>query len=190
MFTKRINNDFDIMLSVYENNIWIDLSKVEILRIVLTNCLMQKVLKEEIDYSIVGGILKIHVTSALAPNSDVYSAIVSYRTPDDSADGYRDCEFDTRLFAIVPNTKLEDAGDYSVDVNITAAMTGDSAYEIWLSEGNVGTVDNFMTWLQKPASDAAQTLNEVIEVVNQATQEAKDATELANQAALNWEKNW
>ena len=190
MFTKRINNDFDIMLSVYENNIWIDLSHVEILRIVLTSYLTQKVLEEGIDYSIVGGVLKIHVTSMIAPRTGVYSVIVSYRTPDNSADGYRNYEFDSRLFTIVPNTSLEDAGDYTVDVNITAAMTGDSAYEIWLSEGNVGTVDDFMNWLQKPASDAAQAANEVIEVVNQAAQEAKDATALANQAALNWEKNW
>ena len=47
-----------------------------------------------------------------------------------------------------------------------------------------------MTWLQQPALNASQLDNEVIEVVNQATQEAKDATALANQAALNWEKNW
>ena len=190
MFTKRINNDFDIMLSVYENNIWIDLSKVEILRIVLTSCLTQKVLKEEIDYSIASGILKIHVTSMIAPRTGVYSAIVSYRTPDDSADGYRDCEFDSRLFSLVSNTTLEDAGDYSVDVNITAAMTGNSAYEIWLSEGNIGTVDDYMTWLQKPATDAAEMANTATELANQATQDAIDAAEIANQAALNWEKNW
>lgn len=190
MFTKRINNDFDVMLSVYENSVWIDLSKVEIIRVRLTNTLSDKDLAKDVDYTVDNGILKIHVTSVVAPRTGVYSAIVSYRTPDNSADGYRNCEFDTRLFATVPNTKLEDAGDYSVDVNIVAAMTGDSAYEIWLSEGNVGTVDNFMTWLQQPALNASQLANEVIEVVNQATQEAKDATALANQAALNWEKNW
>lgn len=197
MFTKRINNDFYIMASVYENNVWKDMSQVEITnaRIVCGSKTYPLVLND--DYVIENGILKVHVTNVIATTIGIYSLIVTYRTQDYSSDGYFDCEFDSKIFKIVGLTEQEDADDFTTDVHIVAAINGKSAYDIWLSNGNVGTEEDYLAWVQQPSLQAAQTANDATALANSATQSANEATQkalqaaqIANQAMINWDKNW
>ena len=183
MFAKRINNDFDIYASVYENTVFVDLSKVEIVGVRLQKGFYSAELKNGIDYFIENGTIRVHVTNVIAPKAGVYSVIVTYRTPDVSADGYLDREFDKQLFEIVGFTANENDGDLVVDVNVVAASKGDSAYQVWLSSGNTGTEEDYINWIQKPSLDAAISAND-------AAQAANDAAALATSAALNWDKNW
>lgn len=43
-------------------------------------------------------------------------------------------------------------------VGIVENLRGYSAYEIWLMDGNEGTIDDYFDWLRKPAANAAELL--------------------------------
>lgn len=66
-------------------------------------------------------------------------------------------------FTLVPTTEQITDGsdsdnlltDASVELTgeLTAAVKGDSAYEIWLNHGFTGTVEDFLAWLKGPKGD-------------------------------------
>lgn len=41
-------------------------------------------------------------------------------------------------------------------------VTGKSAYQIWLEQGNEGTESDFVAWIRRPAEDAAKSASEII----------------------------
>ena len=55
-------------------------------------------------------------------------------------------------------------------------LPGLSAYELWISQGNTGSIQDFMDYLQQPATDAGI-------IALQAAQDANDASDRANDSA-------
>lgn len=64
---------------------------------------------------------------------------------------------------LVPTTCME-GGDSGTDTEpveletsvLELGVSGDSAYEIWLSQGHEGTEEDFLAWLRQPAEDAGK----------------------------------
>lgn len=67
--------------------------------------------------------------------------------------------------------------------SIEMGISGKSAYESWLEQGNSGTEEDFIAWLRQPAVDAAESLSGVTEAAQTATQEAQSAARDAASSA-------
>ena len=82
---------------------------------------------------------------------------------------------------LVPTTCREvSCGLDSCEVDLCsileAGVKGDSAYEVWLSQGHEGTEDDFLAWLRQPSEEGA-------ELARDAAKEAARAASVASSAA-------
>lgn len=79
-----------------------------------------------------------------------------------------------------------DFEDYLVSLqsNVLVAMPGMSAYEVWLSEGNTGTLEDWYAFLRKPATDIAADVAEAEaerKAAETARQEAEEGRKIQNE---------
>lgn len=63
--------------------------------------------------------------------------------------------------------------------DIQIGVTGKSAYQVWLDNGNEGTEQDFLSWIRQPADQSAKLANQS---ASQATSAASLASEKASQA--------
>lgn len=122
----------------------------------------------------------VDIDSRNAGNISKYNLRLSYTIPDDSlADGFRDCAVDIDAFEIVAKTELaEKVDEFTSTSEVAVGFQGDSAFRVWqLQAGNEGkTYEDYIAFLQKPATDAAY-------LAAEATNDAIAAASLANEKA-------
>lgn len=70
----------------------------------------------------------------------------------------------------------------SLQSNVLIGKPGLSAYEVWLSEGNTGTLADWYAYLQKPATDVAAEVTKAETARATAEQERKNAENARNEA--------
>lgn len=89
---------------------------------------------------------------------------------------------------LVRSTCLEEGADSGLDTgtveletsSLELGVSGDSAYEIWLSQGHEGTEEDFLAWLRQPSVDGASL---ALAAANQAGKAASAADSAASSAA-------
>lgn len=95
---------------------------------------------------------------------------------------------------LVPTTCREACGGLEpceVDLCsiLEAGVKGDSAYEIWLSQGHEGTEDDFLAWLRQPADQGAELARTAAEEATRAATAASSAASRASATDAAIQKN-
>ena len=93
-------------------------------------------------------------------------------------------------FTLVSETCLEDDDDNTLnteavvefDSNIQFGIKGDSAYEVWLKQGNAGSKDDFLAWLRSPAETAADKANAAASHAEEVAEELRKAEKVRENA--------
>ena len=155
----RIGNDFRFVWVIERNSQAEDLTLAT--NLVLTIKSMYG--DSAIPFTIVdGNKVCVDVDSKNAGNVAKYNLRLTYTIPDDSLnDGFRDCSVDIDAFEIVAKTELaEKVDEFTSTSEIAIGFQGNSAFRVWqLQAGNEGkTYEDYIAFLQKPATDAAQAM--------------------------------
>ena len=179
----RIGNDFRFVWVIERNSQAEDLTLAT--NLVLTIKSMYG--DSAIPFTIVdGNKVCVDVDSKNAGNVAKYNLRLTYTIPDDSlSDGFRDCSVDIDAFEIVAKTELaEKVDEFTSTSEIAIGFQGNSAFRVWqLQAGNEGkTYEDYIAFLQKPATDAAVLANIATENANEATEQAIIATQNAIEA--------
>ena len=90
---------------------------------------------------------------------------------------------------LVPTTCME-VGDSGLETEtveletsvLELGVSGDSAYEIWLSQGHEGTEEDFLAWLRQPAEDAGKEAQEAATRADSAAKTANNTNSLVGAA--------
>ena len=140
----RINNDFTFAWAIERNGLPEDLSTA--INMVLQARNSAGTLQTITDYDVAGNIVSVEVTPEIANVLGRYVFILTYEIPDAGlSDLERLCEIDTDAFILVPRTaEADDAEDLLVTSDMAIGFKGDSAYQIWLDAGNVGTLEDYL----------------------------------------------
>ena len=155
----RRGNDFVFAWEIERNGLPEDLSSALEKHLYLFAMGKRVELVEGVDYNIAGNVVRIEVTPAIATILGTYKAEFHYILPDlGLIDEDRKCAVDVDAFVIVENTKQADnPSEFSITSDMAIAFKGDkgdSAYLVWLEEGNTGTEDDYFTWLREPSVTA------------------------------------
>ena len=155
----RIGNDFRFVWVIERNSQAEDLTLAT--NLVLTIKSMYG--DSAIPFAIVdGNKVCVDVDSRNAGNVAKYNLRLTYTIPDDSlSDGFRDCSVDIDAFEIVAKSELaEKVDEFTSTSEIAIGFQGNSAFRVWqLQAGNEGkTYEDYIAFLQKPATDAAQAM--------------------------------
>lgn len=155
----RIGNDFRFVWVIERNSQAEDLTLAT--NLVLTIKSMYG--DSAIPFTLVdGNKVCVDVDSKNAGNVAKYNLRLTYTIPDDSlSDGFRDCSVDIDAFEIVAKTELaEKVDEFTSTSEIAIGFQGNSAFRVWqLQAGNEGkTYEDYIAFLQKPATDAAQAM--------------------------------
>lgn len=118
-------------------------------------------LTQGIDYVIEGNLVKIDFTPRFCKNTGVYNIELNYTKPSESfLSGERRTAVDLNVIEIVGTSACADATDETSSVSEAAfGFQGLSAYEVWLKDNPDSTKEDYFNWLQKPATDIAETVN-------------------------------
>ncbi len=137
------------------------------------------------NFTISGNNVIVEFTAEMLNKLGVYTLVFTYILPDTSlSDNERKCAIDIDAFQIVPRTYMaDDISEFSVTSDMAIAFKGDSAYQVWLNEGNVGTLDDYFAWIQQPATEAAEAANAAAALANEKAALADAAAALANTKA-------
>lgn len=122
--------------------------------------------KTEVPFTVSGNILKIELTPSICPVTGVYNLQFNYTLPDLTlSDGDRKCAVDIDAFQIVSKTAQASEGtEFSMTSDMAIAFKGDkgdSAYQVWLDAGNIGTEEDYFAYLRQPAIDAGASISEL-----------------------------
>lgn len=176
----RIGNDFVFLWAIERGGVAEDFTGV--LDAKVTASIYTK--KKDIPFTISGNIVRIEFTPIICDTTGVYNLQLTYTLPDVTlSDLDRKCAVDVDAFQIVSRTsQADDTSEFSVTSDMAIAFHGKSAYEVWL-ETNVGTQEDYLAYLRKPATDAAVLANEAAGLANTKAGEANTAAQTANAAA-------
>lgn len=176
----RIGNDFVFLWAIERDGVAEDFTGV--LDAKVTASVYGK--KKDIPFTINGNIVGIEFTPFICDTTGIYNLELSYTLPDVTlSDLDRKCAVDVDAFQIVSRTsQADDTSEFSVTSDMAIAFQGKSAYEVWL-ETNVGTQEDYLAYLRKPATDAAVLANEAAGLANTKAGEANTAAQTANAAA-------
>lgn len=153
---KRIGNDFLFYWIIKENNIVINPDDVIDFKIIIRHRRTGSEIVAEFDVVNSSPIVKCENLL----NLGVYDLIATWKTVDYSFDdNYRNSSVDVQGFEIVTSSSLECETDLTVTSEIAIGFEGADAFEVWLKNGNEGkTYEDYIAFLQKPATDAAQAM--------------------------------
>lgn len=178
----RIGNDFTLNWEITRGGLAEDLSSALDAKLTMT------VYRNKIDipFTTNGNIVHIEFTPDICNIMGAYNLQLYYILPDTTlSDEDRKCTIDIDAFQIVPKSAMaDDSSEFSVTSDMAVGFQGKSAYEVWL-ETHEGTEEDYLAWLQQPATNAAATANSAAELANTKAGEANDAAEAANEARLN-----
>lgn len=173
----RINNSHKHIWAVVWNGQPEDFSDAKDITLIASVRDKRINLTQGIDYVIEGNLVKIDFTPRFCKNTGVYNIELNYTKPSESfLSGERRTAVDLNVIEIVGTSACADATDETSSVSEAAfGFQGLSAYEVWL-KGNPGkTKEDYFNWLQKPATDIAETVN----LQEQARVEAENERDLA-----------
>lgn len=153
---KRIGNDFLFYWIIKENNIVINPDDVLDFKIIIRHRRTGSDIVAEFD--VVNSSPSVKCENLL--NLGVYDLIATWKTIDYSFDdNYRNSSVDVQAFEIVSSSSSECETDLTVTSEIAIGFEGADAFEVWLKNGNEGkTYEDYIAFLQKPATDAAQAM--------------------------------
>ena len=153
---KRIGNDFLFYWIIKENNVIINPDAVIDFKTTLRN--RRSGYETVAQFDVVNSSPKIKCENLL--NLGMYDLIATWKIVDATfTDGYRDCTADIQAFEIVSSSSSECETDLTVTSEIAIGFEGDDAFEVWVKNGNEGkTYEDYIAFLQKPATDAAQAM--------------------------------
>lgn len=161
MIKRRINDDFKHIWAINWNGEPEDFSDAT--EIVLTASVFGKktILERGIDYVIEGNLIKVDFTPRFATITGVYNLELKYIKPSDGfIDGERRSAIDLDVVQIVArSSQVTDTGDITSTSEAMTGFQGLSAYEVWLKDNPGKTKEDYFNWLQKPATDIAETVN-------------------------------
>ena len=168
----RIGNDFVFNWAIERGGLPENLSSVLEKHLHLSVFGKRVELVEDVDYDITGNVIRIEVTPAIANIIGTYKAEFHYILPDNGLiDEDRKCAVDVDAFKIVAKTaQADDSTEFSVTSDMAIAFKGDkgdSAYQVWLDAGNIGTEEDYFAYLQKPATDAIGIIQAVEQTVSE-----------------------
>ncbi len=123
------------------------------------------------NYTVSGNKIIVEFTPEMLNKIGIYTLIFYYVLPDESlSDNDRKCAVDIDAFQIVPRTAMaDDVSEFAVTSDMAIAFKGDkgdSAYQVWLENGNVGTEDDYFAYLRQPATDAAASVSALEQTVS------------------------
>jgi len=177
---KRIGNDFLFYWIIKENGVIINPSEVLDFKIIIKHRRTGSEIVAEFDVVNSSPSIKCENLS----NLGIYDLIATWKTVDYSfADNFRNSSADVQGFEIVTSSSLECENDLTVTSEIAIGFEGADAFEVWLKNGNEGkNYEDYIAFLQKPATDAAALANIATENSNEATEQAIIATQNAIEA--------
>lgn len=113
-------------------------------------------LTRDVDYTITDNIIEIDCTPDICNILGVYNLELHYTKPnDDFIDGERRSAVDIDAFRIVGKSeKADSTQDVSIISDAAIGLQGKSAYQLWLDDGNTGTIEDYFTWIREPAVTA------------------------------------
>src|SRR5690554_6250174 len=102
----------------------------------------------EIEHEVLNGnVIHMDITTEMLNGLGDYILELHYIDAEE-----RSCAVDTDAFTIVARTLMaDDILEFSKTSDIAVAMKGRNAYEVWVDAGNVGSVDDYLDWIQEPA---------------------------------------
>jgi hypothetical protein len=166
----REGNDFDVVWAIKRAGLPEDLSTAINMRLTLV---VYGTTIEHSLFTVTDNVLSINIPREVATIKGDYRLVFEYTLPDaGQPDGDLKCKTDVVPFRIVPFTA--DADDvYTIDTSSDVLFgfkgdkgnDGDDAYQIWLDLGNVGTYEDFITYLRQPAVDAGASISELEAVI-------------------------
>lgn len=121
-------------------------------------------LTKDVNYTITDNVIEIDCTPDICNILGVYNLELHYNKPNDGfIDGERRSAVDADTFRIVGKSAQE-SGETELSITTDMAIgfkgdKGDSAYQVWLDAGNVGTEEDYLDWIRQPATDIAETVN-------------------------------
>lgn len=153
---KRIGNDFLFYWIIKENNVIINPDAVIDFKIIIKHRRTGSEIVAEFD--VVNSSPSIKCENLLYLG--IYDLIATWKTVDYSFDDdFRNSSADVQAFEIVSSSSSECETDLTVTSEIAIGFEGADAFEVWLKNGNEGkTYEDYIAFLQKPATDAAQAM--------------------------------
>ncbi len=160
----RIGNDIKLMWQILEGETPVNLTnatdiKVSIAQGGIPSCDKIEITTFEVTDA-VNGMISVEVQKEVITKLGYLWAVLEYTVPDSGMiDGNRKVTTDNLPVKIVGLTD-EASQDYefTVSSDILAGFQGLSAYEVWLIENPDKTKEDYFNWLQKPATDIAETV--------------------------------
>ncbi|HPC14115.1 MAG TPA: hypothetical protein PLN36_07095, partial [Bacteroidales bacterium] len=154
MKTIRIGNDFVLVWTITRGGQPENLSNIT--NASLTARVFTKI--KAVPFEVIDNSLRIEFTPEICDTLGVYNLVFSYELPDSGlADWQRKCTIDVNAFQIVPSTAMaDDITEFSITSDLLIGFKGDkgdSAYEVWLSAGNTGTVEDFLADIKGEKGD-------------------------------------
>ncbi len=154
----RIGNDFVFNWAIERGGLPEDLLSVLEKHLHLSVFGKRVELVEGVDYDITGNVIRIEVTPAIANIIGTYKAEFHYILPDNGLiDEDRKCAVDVDAFQIVAKTaQADDSTEFSMTSDMAIAFKGDkgdSAYQVWLDAGNIGTISAYLDSLKGEKGD-------------------------------------
>ena len=179
---KRIGNDFLFYWIIKENNVIINPDAVIDFKTTIRN--RRSGYETVAEFDVVNSSPKIKCENLL--NLGMYDLIATWKIVDATfTDGYRNCTADIQAFEIVSSSSSECETDLTVTSEIAIGFEGDDAFEVWVKNGNEGkTYEDYIAFLQKPATDAATLANEKAALAQSAATLANTKAGLADAAAI------
>jgi len=158
----RIGNDFVFNWAIERGGLPENLESV--LEAKLTASVFGK--KQDIPFTVSGNIITIEFTPEICNVIGSYNLLFTYILPDTGlSDEDRKCAVDVDAFQIVARTaQADDSTEFSMTSDMAIAFKGDkgdSAYQVWLEEGNIGTEEDYFAYLRQPAIDAGASISEL-----------------------------
>ena len=160
MIKRRIDEDFKHVWAINWNGLPEDFSDAT--EIVLTASVYgkKKQLERGIDYVIEGNLIIVDFTPRFATIAGIYNLELKYIKPSDGfIDGERRSAVDIDVVQIVAkSSQVTATGDITSTSEAMTGFQGLSAYEVWLKDNPDKTKEEYYNWLQKPATDIAETV--------------------------------
>lgn len=153
---KRIGNDFLFYWIIKENGVIVNPESVHDFRIEIKHEFSGSKISPHFD--IVNGSARVRCEAF--EKLGVYQLIATWRVTDTTfTDGFRDCAADIESFEIVGRSAQADNENPEITTEMAIGFEGSNAYDVWVQNGNEGkTYEDYIAFLQKPATDAAQAM--------------------------------
>ena len=152
----RRGNDFKHVWAISWNGQPEDFSDATDITLTTTVYGQVKTLTEGVDYHIDGATVVVDFTPAICDITGTYNLELNYVKPNNTfIDGDKRSAVDINAFQIVASSDDADTtGDTSSTSDAAIGLQGKSAYQLWLDDGNVGTIEDYFTWLREPSVTA------------------------------------